>query len=222
MPPGLNLTSRLGLTGLCLLAGCSSGVEPPPTPAPQPPIPAPAKSGAPTLTSTPFIVPAVRNPELFPADEVSLPDSAPVIGIVAGEAARAYLCEAMASMMTHVVSDMVGETRMSITYCDRTDCVRVLRTADGQAPDVMTGGFDKGQMLLKVGPRMYPQVSKELPLVDEPFVRTTWGEWKSQHPQTTVFLGQLKSKWRKPPQPRQPEPADEPALPRDHDGRVPQ
>jgi hypothetical protein len=44
-------------------------------------------------------------------------------------------------------------------------------------------------MVVMVGQREYGQNSPEIPLTDLEFERTTWGEWKSAHPDTDVCTG---------------------------------
>jgi len=184
------------LTGVAL-TGCTR--QSPAPPSPQPPVnPATAAPAVtPTLANTPFIVPGVRTPETFAAATVTLPDDASVIGIVRNGQPRAYLCQAMASMMSHVVNDRVADSAVSITFCDRTQCIRVFDGAGAEPLELQTGGFMNGEMVLRLGGTMYAQSDPSLPLPEGEFQRTTWGAWKSEYPETTVYLGGQKSAYVK-------------------------
>src|SRR5262245_54789227 len=91
------------------------------------------RSKAPVVTparpATPFIMPGVIRPPVQPAAAAQLPDDAPVVGVLAGDTPRAYLVSALSKMTQHVINDVLADTPVTVTYCDRTDCVRVY-TAD--------------------------------------------------------------------------------------------
>jgi hypothetical protein len=163
-------------------------------PAPMPPL-------APTASmNTPFIMPLITAPKTFVTDDVQIPDDMKIIGVVEQDTATAYLCAAMSSMGSHVVNDVVGTRPIAVTFCDRTDCARVLRdTGDGKPTEVQVGGFFNQQMSVYLGGIMYPQLSKEIPLADQPFTQTSWREWKTQHPATRVYLGNMAKECLKSP-----------------------
>ena len=90
--------------------------------------------------------------------------------------------------LTHVINDVVGQVPVTVSYCNRTDCVRVFTTGDDshQPLDVGVGGFADGKMLLHLAHRNFRQDSREIPLPSLEFERTTWKSWKTAHPDTDV------------------------------------
>ena len=85
---------------------------------------------------------------------------------------------------------MFSGVPISVTYCDLADCVRVLTSESRGYPLALdVGGLDaNNKLVLLYGEEMYPQASQRLPLPDYPFYRTTWGQWKSQHPDSQVVV----------------------------------
>jgi hypothetical protein len=99
----------------------------------------------------------------------------------------------MSSMTSHVVNDVIADMPVSVTYCDRTDCTRVLTRSRGREPiNLWLGGWTGKEMLLFLDGHGYPQSSANLPLQEHPFERTTWGEWRAKHPHTEIYLGELR------------------------------
>jgi hypothetical protein len=182
---------------LVLCPGCRFPRESAPQPEPsKAQAPAPAM---PVLQATPFVVPGLRRPPTRPAALAGLADDSPVIGVLAGGRPRAYLLGAMTQRAHHVVDDVVGETPVTVTYCDQADCVRVF-TADtpGKPLPIDLGGWDGKAMLLRVDGVFYRQDTgkghssgglRDFPYAPLPFERTTWGVWKEAHPDTDVFTG---------------------------------
>src|SRR5262245_35289056 len=147
--PREKLVSRTArLVGLLLLglSACSAQRAAPTTP--------PAASGGPT--STPFVYPGIKEPPTVPAAEANLTDDEEVIGVVIKGKPRAYRLAPFAGMLHHVVNDVVNKAAVTVTYCDRTDCIRTF-TADGDRPlPVMLGGYNGG-LLLRVGDDFFLQ-----------------------------------------------------------------
>ncbi len=182
------LSSVFGLLiAACLMPGCDTADPTMLPPPPHPKLPDPDSVDA--MMNTPFIVPPVLDPVVYLAKEVDIPPNEQVVGVVIGETVRAYLISALKHMQSHVVNENRGDFPVCVTYCDRTDCVRVMGTDKGQTLTVQTGGFQNGEMLLRLDDTMYPQNSAEVPLRDVEYTRTTWGEWLEAHPSTTVYLG---------------------------------
>jgi hypothetical protein len=135
-------------------------------------------------------VAGVRKPVHEPAESARLIDPTPVIGVTSGGQSRAYVCGAMCSPTSHVVNDLLGDTAVTVTYCDMTGQVRVFTEAGRrEALDVSVHGLLEGKMGIKVHDDVFTQDDPQIPLSDLSFVRTTWGEWKSDHPFTDVFTG---------------------------------
>ena len=134
----------------------------------------------------------VNEPQLISAAASGLQDEELVIGVVAFGESRAYLQSALGGLPErHIVNDEFGSIPVSITYCDRTRCTRVL-TSDkikGRL-DMRCGGWLAIQeMALLLDKKRYPQSSQELPLQDLPFKVTTWKAWVSAQPNTLVYVG---------------------------------
>lgn len=172
-------------------------------PNPGPPNGDPSKGGY-GMFSTPFIWPGIRCPPVQPAAAVKLDDDAPVAGVVVRGKARAYLLKTMSKMTGHVVNDLVGDTPVTVTYCDKSDCVCGF-TADtpGKPLDVYLGGFG-GKLMLKVGNTFYWQDTTEpthnnnpqpFPYQKLALEKTTWKKWRAAHPDTEVYT-------EMPPEPR--------------------
>ena len=190
------------LVPLCLLiaVGCGSSTGKPESPVTisgelgsvnGPPLP--NRSAAdPVGYDTPFLVQGIRTPPTVAAHDAELADDARVIGVSVGEHHRAYAVSALSTMGSHVVNDLLDESPISVTYCDQTDCARVLTSAERGAPvDLSVGGWVGGQMALQYQNAQYPQSSSRLPLADFPFTVTTWKVWRDQHPGTDLFIGSV-------------------------------
>jgi hypothetical protein len=182
-PPAL----LAGLAALVAAIGC--GRPPKDPPPPGPPLEA---------MPTPFFSPGLPCPPVHPAGEVQLPDDAQVVGVVAGGKPRAYLLSAMSSINQHVINDLIGDVAVTVTYCNRTKCVRSFTgDADGDVLPVDLGGWNE-RMILRVKNKFYWQHSGE-PIASAmggpfPYERlshelTTWKAWRKAHPDTDVFTG---------------------------------
>jgi hypothetical protein len=137
-----------------------------------------------------FSLPGISSPPVVPANSASTTGTSEVIGVVVNGHARAYCVSEMQSPLSHVINDMIDGVPVTVTYCNRTDCVRVLtRPGEFHHPlDVGIGGFDGG-LLLHVGAQNILQNSSEIPFMDVEFERTTWKAWTTIHPDTDVCTG---------------------------------
>jgi hypothetical protein len=167
----------------------------------QAPVAARAPEGGPPWVTaggpmTPFVCPGIPRPPVKPAAAAGLPDDAAVAGVVVGGKARAYLLSAMTAMTGHVVNDVVGDTPVTVTYDDHSDCVRGY-TADtlGRPLSVGLGGW-AGKMMLKTKDGFYwqdtaeatnPHVHPPFPYKPLPLERATWKAWREAHPDTEVY-----------------------------------
>ncbi len=164
---------------------------------------------SPTIPSPPPDAPkqtafslGVREPETLSVQEVALEDDELVIGVSAGDKHRAYLVKAMTtppelvSMPTselghRIVNDLLGGVPITVTYCEETKSCRVLTSSGTKSLDLAVSGLlDEGMVVLLNG-RQYPQMDPQLPLKDYMFQLTTWKKWKSEHPQTDIYIGTL-------------------------------
>jgi hypothetical protein len=140
--------------------------------------------------TAPIILPVVSNPRNYSVAVADVPDDTRVIGVIVGNDARAYVCDAMAPIDTHVINDLIGTKSDSVTDCDKTDCARVFHNSrDAQPLNLQVGGLSGDAMVVRFDGKMYLQTSEEIPRESYESVRTTWGEWKVLHPQTSIFSG---------------------------------
>ena len=155
-----------------------------------------------SMVNTPFIVEGVASPEFISAAEAKLRDSDRVVGIVINGQARAYPLARLSAMSDHVVNDHVTDSEgkslpFTVTYCDMTDCARVLEPTSETAQDSLgirtLGLLDKGLALQWKG-KDFKQLEAVDGLQDVPYQRKTWAEWKAEFPDTIVYKGRTSQK----------------------------
>ncbi|MBI5757409.1 MAG: DUF3179 domain-containing protein [Planctomycetales bacterium] len=138
-------------------------------------------------------VPGMVQPRTDQANSAAVDDDEEVICISIAGQHRAYKTSAMTSPTTHVINDLIHGVPVTITYCDRTECARILMVMEeGESNSplaVGVGGFRDGQMLLDIDGQLFPQDSRDVPFADREFVKTSWKKWKTAHPDTDVFTG---------------------------------
>lgn len=134
----------------------------------------------------------------------SVPASADaVIGLTIHGRARAYLLDAFRDIHSLVVEDVVeGETVTIVRGGDRT---RAFRIPDDQHPGnpISFAGWDTGDPdggpLLDDGRQVFAAFPRAAggaaappacPYPDVPCVRTTWREWRTAHPETSLYVGE--------------------------------
>ncbi len=149
-----------------------------------------------------FDLPALQEPPALPAETAKVPDDAAVIGVSAGGRHRAYLVEALTPREGHCVNDRLGGVPVTVTYCDRSSCVRVFTDPDGTEPlAIAVGGwagrYETGTLLLRIGKHRYRHTTGQplepdappFPYAEADCVQTTWKEWRTRHPDTDVYTG---------------------------------
>ncbi|MBC7852965.1 MAG: DUF3179 domain-containing protein [Pirellulaceae bacterium] len=144
-----------------------------------------------------FDVPGIVSPHLFAGDRNRMTDDAVIIGVVQSGEARAYLLSAFffrGTPSVHIVNDVFGAIPITVTHCDQKECTRVF-TSDqvpGEPLDVRAGGMTlHHQLALLIDGRRYSQGSEKIPLQEVDFVQTTWKEWRQEHPQSKIYLGDV-------------------------------
>lgn len=150
-----------------------------------------------------FFSPGVKTPASIPAAEAQIDADDPVIGVESGGRFRAYHQRTMSAKARHVVNDVVGGKAVTVTFCDLNDCARAYGGDDASAPlPIALAGLADGGMLISVDGVAYFQQTAEVadPVVDKqlppfpyapfPVTRTTWGRWKSLHPETDLYVDQ--------------------------------
>jgi len=149
-----------------------------------------------------FSMKSIFSPPTFPAGTAEVADTDEIIGVVANGKARAYTIEALSDRRQHIVNDVIGNVPVSVAYCDLKQCVRAYTSGGQSQPlEVEHGGYWRGEgMIVKVKGVYYFQETGNpmepghgipaLPYDDYPRTRTTWKEWKRQHPGTDVYIGE--------------------------------
>ncbi|MCH8333116.1 DUF3179 domain-containing protein [Candidatus Sumerlaeota bacterium] len=150
-------------------------------------------------------IPALIEPEVAPAgspDAAIYEESEPVFGIAFNGEARAYPLRIMD--WHEMVNDTVGGRRFFISYC--TLCGSAV-AYDAIVPGMGRLIFGSSGFLRRSNKLMYDRATHSLwsaiegrpllgPLAQShpelrlgrlPVVRTSWGEWKRRHPETTVL-----------------------------------
>jgi hypothetical protein len=148
-----------------------------------------------------YFAEGIERPPVLSASSAPLEDSEEVVGVVVGGKARAYRLSALTDMADHIVNDVVEDRPISVTYCDKRQCIRVF-TAEGTGTEALPigqAGLWNYQMVIQVGRDSYLQESgdpldpeaRPFPYQQYPSQRTTWREWRESHPETEVYAGIL-------------------------------
>ncbi len=204
------LTSVIGRVVLCLLAadavvvGCYYWWEKRSLKAEERKVEFVPSSTKTFHTWWPFDHAGVERPTTMAPEAAGLNDADEVLGVEVNGRARAYRLVAMRPIERHVVNDVIDRVPVSVSYCDITDCTRAYSGRPGGAPlPIRQAGLSDGEMILKVEGAYYrqstgqavadpsapagPDTSRtDFPFPSLPLTRTTWKEWKRQHPATDL------------------------------------
>jgi Protein of unknown function (DUF3179) len=141
----------------------------------------------------------VRTPPAVAAEAAGLDDAEEVVGVVVNGAARAYRLGGLRDPRHHVVNDLVGGAPVSVAYCDLTDCIRTYTGPGAEPLRVRIAGIKDGGLVVKLDGVYYdhrsgrvvegPPGAAPLPHDRVPWTRTTWGDWRREHPTTDVSVG---------------------------------
>jgi hypothetical protein len=140
----------------------------------------------------------VRTPPTVAAGEAELADDEEIVGVEVSGQSRAYRLAALRDPQRHVVNDLVAGVPVSVAYCDLTECVTAYTRPGGSAPlSLAVAGTRDGALVVKAEGAYYdqrtgrlvegPATAAEVPYPSMPCTRTTWGEWRRQHPDTRVY-----------------------------------
>lgn len=142
----------------------------------------------------------VVDPPIVEAARAHIKPGALVIGVEVDGRARAYRLEALEDPSRHLVSDSLGGTPLTVSYCNLSRCVQVYTKPKGAQPlDIEVVGLLNSEMIIKVDGNLYYQASGR-PVEPEknatpmscgvltPVV-TTWEAWHSLHPESDVYEG---------------------------------
>ena len=128
-----------------------------------------------------------------------LRDTEPVIGVTLGDRHRAYPLADLWPPDRHILNDLFDETPVSVTFCDLDNCVKAFTdNTKAGALELSNGGPNPQKarkMVLITQGRAFEQDTllpldgnSERPFPYQPVqaVRTTWGEWRANHPKTEL------------------------------------
>ena len=144
-------------------------------------------------------------PRAIDAATALLADDTPVIGVVAGGQARAYVLDGLSAINDHVLNDVLGGRACTVAYCPLSGCTRVFIDRQRGLPlPIAVGGYiDKSGdptrkdavMLLRVDEAHYFHDTGEalegdgtFPYPSADFQEATWGQWRKAHPGTDVVV----------------------------------
>jgi hypothetical protein len=148
-------------------------------------------------------IPALTNPQSVAAkDAAYLKAGDRVIGVVVGTSSRAYPLK----ILNHheIVNDKLGGVPVAVTYCPLCDSVAVFdrRTENGVREFGVSGLlYNSNVLMYDRGGRpesLWSQVAAQgvsgpgarTSLDALPVELTTWQDWQTRHPDTTVLSGQ--------------------------------
>jgi len=135
------------------------------------------------------------------AEAAAVPDEDMVLGVVVGREARAYPVAALWALKEHTVNDELDGEPLVVSMCSLAGVARAYsRKLDARVLDVGNADtVDRGSLVLydrNTVTRwdLIDGDATEGPLLGRrlrrlPALFTTWGTWKSLHPDTTVHLG---------------------------------
>jgi hypothetical protein len=145
-------------------------------------------------------IPAVSNPTFVAAaDALSLRPEDRIIGVVIGDAARAY---PLAILNYHeIINDSIGDTPVAVTYCPLCDSVVAFdrRTPLGEREFGVSGLLYNSNVLMYdrggIPESLWSQVATTgisgpgatQSLLTLPVELVTWQEWLARHPATKVL-----------------------------------
>lgn len=153
-------------------------------------------------------LPGISTPPVRTAAEAEfVADDEEVLGIHIAGRSRAYLLDAL-EYPRHVINDLIGGRAVSVTYCEVARCARVFTEESAKTPlRLDIAGQMKRGLLLRIGNVEYAQkTGKNLsspngapfPYKELTFVRSTWRDWLEAHPDTDIYVGDLRPEMGEP------------------------
>jgi hypothetical protein len=147
-------------------------------------------------------IPALDRPAHVPAAQAGyLADSERVFGVLAGGEARAYPLRILD--WHEMLNDVVGGEPVTLSYCTLCRAGVLYATRDGKGGEAWTFGtsgllYRSNKLMidrrteslwnnLTGEPVVGPLAGSSVRLPVLPLVVTTWKEWRTRHPQTTVL-----------------------------------
>lgn len=148
----------------------------------------------------------INNPPVVDAALAShMKDDDPVIGVLVDGYARAYPWWIMTS--GHLANDLIGGQPVLVTMCERCSGISAFRaTLSGRMLDFRLAGVHHGTWFcadFQTGSFWHPFMGeawrgplKGRKLERLPTYETTWGQWRRDHPHTTVLLAGPEMRFR--------------------------
>jgi hypothetical protein len=144
-------------------------------------------------------IPSIDRPKFVPAARADafLDDEDIVFGVRIGSDVRAYPRKVL--VWHEIVNDTVGGRPVALTYCPLTgSAIAFLRELDGKPVEFGTSGKLVNSNLVmydRATKSEWPQIlgravqgpRKGARLASVPVAWTTWGQWRSAHPETQVL-----------------------------------
>ena len=125
--------------------------------------------------------------EFVTIDRVTLSDDAVVIAIEVAGKAYAFPKLFMEGVGDHIVTDVIEELPLAVTYCNETECIRVFADHDSDRKiELHQQGLMNGGLAVILDGKIYEQDSKEIPLEDYDYELKSWSEWKTENPDGLV------------------------------------
>ena len=140
----------------------------------------------------------LRQPRFAPAAQATfLHDSDRVVGVSENGVAKAY--EPDVTAWHHVIEDRLGDLPVIVTWCSLCNTPLVYKSeVDGKKLTFARAGnsgnnfymadSETGSHWQQIGGECFEGPLKGKRLTMLPFLFTTWGEWRAQHPQTLALI----------------------------------
>jgi hypothetical protein len=144
--------------------------------------------------------PGITQPPALSPSDIPWKGEDEVVGVSLNGQSRAYLVDALSQPYHHVINDMIGQTPVSITYCNISHCARAFTRDGARGPlDIAVGGQHnlEGLLLLVDGARFHQADLRPyepghgpatFPYQPLPLTVTTWRKWKELHPDSMASL----------------------------------
>jgi hypothetical protein len=159
--------------------------------------------GKPLTTWRKIDLPGIIQPPTTRADEAQVGADEEIVGIVVNGRARAYRLKALLDPKQHIINDLIDDLPLTVAHCDVSNCTRVYAGRRGEPPlDIAQAGLWNSDMIVKIKGFYYQHRNgapsggdtdiPPLPCRAYPFLRMSWKQWKEQHPQTDIYVGDTK------------------------------
>lgn len=147
----------------------------------------------------------VREPNAIPATDAKISDDRLVIGVSVGNRHRAYLLRSFAmpeefdietataaeaqELKRHIVNDLIDGVPITVSHCDDNFFTRVFVGDGDESLRLAVCGRRDGEMDLDLDGERFLQNATDAPLKTHPFRIIEWGRWRTEHPETDIYVG---------------------------------